>query len=153
MTKKKMKVLLLLMSIVLLAACCLANWAGEETPMYDEYPNTWVIQRGGALNLRDVGQGLVGIGYADTDWKKYIDEQGKTRRRYVAWLDMVTAEPSSDGPSSRQVVDVHAGQEFAFGGYNIKVLEIWACQKAIINAGPCIRLQILPQEPQEQFAP
>ncbi len=123
------------------------RWAGEvhipeETPMENE--QTYVIVEHGALHLDDLGMGYVGIGYGETEWQMYVDEQGKTRRGHVAWLDMVTSErPSSSGPSSRQVVGVHAGQEISFGGYKLKVVNVWDCG-SLFQGRYCVRLVINP---------
>ena len=86
------------------------------------------------------------IGYGATNWKKYVDEQGVTRRGNVVALDMVTAErEDSPGPSSRQVGDFGIGQEIVFGGYRIKVIDIGRTG-GLFRGFYWVRLAISPEE-------
>ncbi len=95
-----------------------------EVPVDNEHVQHIDIIQGGALHLKDVGRGYVGIGYGDTRWPGIILIR---KQDLTAVLDMWTAESlSSDGPSSEEVVQLHIGQETTFGGYRIKVIDIWS---------------------------
>jgi hypothetical protein len=117
-----------------------------EAVMANDMVNTYTLMEHGALHLEDAGAGYVGIGYGGTDRGTYTDEQGITRKGLVAWLDMVTAEsPSSDGPTSREVVEVHDGQIVTFGGYKIEVIDIWR-KGGLFRGSFWIKLAVSPEE-------
>ncbi len=114
--------------------------------MLMENEQLYTIQEHGALHLDNIGQGYVGIGFGSLDWGKYTDENGITRRGYIAGLDMWAAEDlSSDEPSSQWVGDVHVGQEIFFGGYKIRVLAIQN-QGRLFRASYWISLATSPEE-------
>jgi hypothetical protein len=93
---------------------------------------------------QNVGKGYLGIGYGNTEWPGIIllREQDLT-----VILDMWTYEsPSSDGPSSEKVVKLQAGQETTFGGYRIRVIDIWSKGDSL-RSHFWARLAISPEEP------
>ncbi len=95
-----------------------------EVPVDNEHVQYIDIIQGGALHLKDAGKGYVGIGYGDTQWPGIILWR---KQDLTAVLDMITSEsPSSSGPSSRQIAKLRIGQETTFGGYRIKVIDIWS---------------------------
>lgn len=143
-----------LLSALLAAACGVAavwdaqTWRANQARILEEAPmeNEYIINGHGALHFEDVGMGYVDIGYGSTDWAEYVDDQGMSRKGYVARLDMITAESlSSAGPSSREVVDVHVGQVIGFGGYRIEVIDIWNCGSSF-QVRYCIKLLIMPDQ-------
>lgn len=119
------------------------TYAPEEIYMENEHFKIYDIQEGTALDLDNIGKGYIGIGYGDTTWPGII----LLRKQDLAVvLDMVTAESlSSDGPSSRHVVKLQIGQETTFGGYRIKVVDIWS-RGGLFRSSYSTRLAIGPEE-------
>jgi hypothetical protein len=112
--------LLLFISLACLVACNHTNTAemsanstennGMEN-IYYVYPGLVTVHKDGILKL------TIGM----TDREKYVDEQGVTRKRYIATLSFWKDD---DLFLSKKNIRVHEGQHITFDRYQLRVIEI-----------------------------
>lgn len=134
--------------VLSLTACllyeCLIIHPFEETSMEIEQAETDWIMEHGFLELDNIGQGYVGIGYANTEWPGVILWR---KQDLIVILEMVLVESfPADGPSSRQIAELRIGEEVIFGGYRVKVLDIYWVRLTLFQGDYKVILAISPDE-------
>lgn len=80
------------------------------------------IQEHGALELNDIGNGDVNIGYGETNWPVWTIAWKKEDKYIKLHFWTATADHEI---TSKVNHDMHIGDEIEFGGYRIRVKDLY----------------------------